>query len=172
MVGKYSADFYSLNGLCIESHKRREHLSPEDLLKNKQMVESLTKGGGGAISPSGGAGGTMPGDPPIRRSTLTPPEPPDVTWEDYIGAEAGSAPVIARERKSKHNSKSFRATVAMVSFCNRMCNRSVISIKGLLDYAIKISATWVACKKLQPRIARPITLRIQHQAIFKRVSVI
>ena len=46
------------------------------------------------------------------------------------------------------------------------------SLKGLLDYAIKIAATWVACKKLHARIARPFTLRIQHRAIFKRVSVI
>ena len=42
-------------------------------------------------------------------------------------------------------------------------------LKRLLDYAIKIAATWVACQKLQARIARPFTLRIQHQAIFKRV---
>ena len=40
-------------------------------------------------------------------------------------------------------------------------------LKGLLDYAIKIAATWVACKKLHARIARPFTLRIQHRAIFK-----
>ena len=46
------------------------------------------------------------------------------------------------------------------------------SVKGLLDYAIKIAATWVACKKLHARIARAFTLRIQHRAIFKRVSVI
>ena len=31
-------------------------------------------------------------------------------------------------------------------------------LKGLLDYAIKIAATWVACKKLHARIARPFTL--------------
>ena len=43
-----------------------------------------------------------------------------------------------------------------------------IFIKGLLDYAIKIAATWVACKKLHARIARPFTLRIQHRAIFKK----
>ena len=42
------------------------------------------------------------------------------------------------------------------------------SVKGLLDYAIKIAATWVACKKLHARIARPFTLRIQHRAIFKK----
>ena len=43
---------------------------------------------------------------------------------------------------------------------------SYVILKGLLDYAIKIAATWVACKKLNARIARPFTLRIQHQAIF------
>ena len=37
-------------------------------------------------------------------------------------------------------------------------------LKGLLNYAIKIAATWVACKKLHARIARPFTLRIQHQS--------
>ena len=42
-----------------------------------------------------------------------------------------------------------------------------LTFKGLLDYGIKIAATWVACKKLHARIARPFTLRIQHQAIFK-----
>ena len=47
------------------------------------------------------------------------------------------------------------------------------SVKGLLDYAIKIAATWVACKKLHAKIARPFTLRIYHRAIFKTsVSVI
>ena len=49
---------------------------------------------------------------------------------------------------------------------------TVVFIMGLLDYAIKIAATWVACKKLHARIARPFTLRIQHRAIFERVSVI
>ena len=40
-------------------------------------------------------------------------------------------------------------------------------IWGLLDYAIKIAATWVACKNSHARIARPFTLRIQHRTIFK-----
>ena len=45
-------------------------------------------------------------------------------------------------------------------------------LKGLLDYAIKIAATWVACKKLHARIAQPLTLNIQQRAICKRVSEI
>lgn len=44
-VGNFLADFYSVNGLVLESRKRREHLSEEDILRNKAIVESLSKGG-------------------------------------------------------------------------------------------------------------------------------
>ena len=44
---------------------------------------------------------------------------------------------------------------------------SLSNLKGFLDYAIKIAATWVACEKLHAKIARPFTLGIQHRAIFK-----
>lgn len=44
-VGNFVADFYSVNGLVLESRKRREHLSEEDILRNKAIMESLSKGG-------------------------------------------------------------------------------------------------------------------------------
>lgn len=44
MVGPFNADFYQINGMVLESRKRREHLSEEDLQKNKAIIESLTKG--------------------------------------------------------------------------------------------------------------------------------
>ena len=43
MVGPYQAEFYSINGLALESRKRREHLTQEDLRNNKALIESLTK---------------------------------------------------------------------------------------------------------------------------------
>lgn len=43
-VGPFQADFYQINGMVLESRKRREHLSEEDLQKNKAIMESLTKG--------------------------------------------------------------------------------------------------------------------------------
>lgn len=43
-VGNFLADFYSVNGLVLESRKRREHLSEEDILRNKAIMESLSKG--------------------------------------------------------------------------------------------------------------------------------
>jgi len=44
-VGNFLADFYLVNGLVLESRKRREHLSEEDILRNKAIMESLSKGG-------------------------------------------------------------------------------------------------------------------------------
>lgn len=44
MVGSFEADFYVINGMLLESRKRREHLSEEDIQKNKAIMESLAKG--------------------------------------------------------------------------------------------------------------------------------
>ncbi|XP_076063246.1 ankyrin repeat domain-containing protein 13C isoform X2 [Oratosquilla oratoria] len=104
MVGKFNADFYSLNGLTIESRKRREHLSEEDLQKNKAIMESFTRGGAQPFDPN---------QEPIRRASLEPPQPQDVTWEEYIKAESGNPPSLARTLKCKETAKSFKATVAM-----------------------------------------------------------
>ena len=43
-LGKFQADFYSVNGMVLESRKRREHLTEEDLQKNRQIIESFNKG--------------------------------------------------------------------------------------------------------------------------------
>jgi hypothetical protein len=44
MVGNYSADFYVINGMVLETRKRREHLSTDDLRKNKALLENFAKG--------------------------------------------------------------------------------------------------------------------------------
>lgn len=44
MVGPFHAECYQIDGMVLESKKRREHLSEEDLQKNKAIMESLTKG--------------------------------------------------------------------------------------------------------------------------------
>ena len=45
--GNYMADVYSVNGMVLESRKRREHLSEEDLQKNKAFIDSFSKGNPG-----------------------------------------------------------------------------------------------------------------------------
>ena len=49
MVGNFDSDFYHINGMVLESRKRREHLTQEDLQKNKALVESFTKGSAQAL---------------------------------------------------------------------------------------------------------------------------
>lgn len=45
MAGQYDAELYTVHGLTLESRKRREHLSIDDLQKNKAIFDSFTKGG-------------------------------------------------------------------------------------------------------------------------------
>ncbi|KAJ7401493.1 ankyrin repeat domain-containing protein 13C-like protein [Pitangus sulphuratus] len=102
-VGNFLADFYLVNGLVLESRKRREHLSEEDILRNKAIMESLSKGGN-----------LMEQNfEPVRRQSLTPPSPNTITWEEYISAESGKAPHLGRELVCKESKKTFKATIAM-----------------------------------------------------------
>ncbi|XP_030851560.1 ankyrin repeat domain-containing protein 13C-B [Strongylocentrotus purpuratus] len=103
LVGSFYADFYDVGGVIIESRKRREHLSDEDIQRNKSAVESISKG-----SPS------VDCFPTQRRPSL--PRPPEsvMTWEEYSGAERGRAlTLLGRPQISKEMRKMFKATVAM-----------------------------------------------------------
>ncbi|XP_036410620.1 ankyrin repeat domain-containing protein 13C-like [Megalops cyprinoides] len=102
-VGSFLADFFSVNGLVLESRKRREHLSEEDILRNKAFMESWSKGGN-LIEHT---------YEPVRRQSLTPPPPNTLSWEEYITAENGRAPHLGRELVCKESKKNFKATVAM-----------------------------------------------------------
>uniref|UniRef100_A0A3Q3FJT0 Ankyrin repeat domain 13C n=1 Tax=Kryptolebias marmoratus TaxID=37003 RepID=A0A3Q3FJT0_KRYMA len=102
-VGNFLADFYSVNGLVLESRKRREHLSEEDILRNKAIMESLSKGGN-LIDQNFES---------TRRQSLTPPSPNTISWEEYITADNGKAPHLGRELVCKESKKNFKATIAM-----------------------------------------------------------
>ncbi|XP_068460183.1 ankyrin repeat domain-containing protein 13C-like [Clinocottus analis] len=102
-IGNFLADFYAVNGLVLESRKRREHLSEEDILRNKAIMESLSKGG--SISEQNFE--------PARRLSLTAPAPNTISWEEYISAEQGKPPHLGRDLVCKESKKNFKANVAM-----------------------------------------------------------
>ncbi|XP_035031901.1 ankyrin repeat domain-containing protein 13C isoform X1 [Hippoglossus stenolepis] len=119
-VGNFLADFYSVNGLVLESRKRREHLSEEDILRNKAIMESLSKGGNlieqnfernHQSSPETVLSRWNLG--PVRRQSLTPPSPNTISWEEYISSDNGRAPHLGRELTCKESKKNFKATIAM-----------------------------------------------------------
>ncbi|KAK6180317.1 hypothetical protein SNE40_012497 [Patella caerulea] len=100
MVGNFKADFYAVNNMTLESRKRREHLSSEDIQKNKAIIENISKGGWDNCEFD-------------RRQSLPPPPVPNVSWEDYISFNPGNPPTLGRTPIAKENSKGFRATIAM-----------------------------------------------------------
>lgn len=110
MVGQFVADFYHIGGLYFESRKRREHLTNEDLQKNKAIIESLTRG-----NVSNGLPIDNYSEPPPRRKSLPPPPKCKATWEEYINSPPNKPPTLGREIICKGSIKSLKATLAMVS---------------------------------------------------------
>lgn len=103
-MGPYQAQFYTIGGMVLESRKRREHLTPEDLRKNKALMETLTKGSSSSLADSNGE--------PIRRLSLSPPPKVNISWDEYVNSS--QQPHLGRPIQCKDMSKTFKATVAMV----------------------------------------------------------
>lgn len=104
VAGLYKSDIYTITGLVLESRKRREHLSTDDLQKNKAIIESLTKGNTQNLDTNG---------EPVRRASLNPPPNCSVDWMSYISSPLGQYPSLGRELVYKESSRNFRATIAM-----------------------------------------------------------
>ncbi|KAJ8981934.1 hypothetical protein NQ317_002105 [Molorchus minor] len=105
VAGQYESELYTVHGLMLESRKRREHLSSDDLQKNKAILESFTKGGNFQNFDQNGA--------PVRRNSLLPPPEKKTTWEEYMNSESNNYPRLGRDPVYKESSKSFKATIAM-----------------------------------------------------------
>jgi hypothetical protein len=127
MVGPFMSDFYLISGLYLESRKRREHLTDEDLQKNKAMIESLTKGN---TSASAVAIDNTNGEQIIqRRKSLPPPTPRNISWEEYMSSTPGQHSPLGRELICKETVKAFKATLAMVLIIYLCSFHSYISNK-------------------------------------------
>ena len=109
LVGAFEADFYKVTGLTLVTKKRREHLSDEDLRKNKMMREAISHGESTdkifeECSTQSGL---------VQRSSLPPPTPPPVTWAEYSKAPVGTIPHLGRPKREKVTQKSFEATLGI-----------------------------------------------------------
>lgn len=107
VAGQYESELYSVHGLVLESRKRREHLSHDDLQKNKAILESFTKGSNNQNFDQHGV--------PVRRTSLSPPPDKSVTWDEYLTADVNNYARLGRELVYKESTKSFKATIAMSS---------------------------------------------------------
>ncbi|CAH3130057.1 unnamed protein product [Pocillopora meandrina] len=104
MVGPYMSEVYSINGMLLISRKRREHLSEEDVVKNKALIDNLSKGGGNIMD-------SLPET--TRRSSLNPPPKTDMSWDEYLLYDTDRLPPIGRPMVLKEDKKTVKAHVAM-----------------------------------------------------------
>jgi hypothetical protein len=105
MVGTYNTNYYNVDNLILVSKKRREHLTPEDIKNNKTYLQSFTHGK------------QIPDENKItafqHRTSLPPPTPPSVTWEEYIFAPTSQYPHLGRQMDVKCTQKSFKAGIGL-----------------------------------------------------------
>ncbi|XP_068728183.1 ankyrin repeat domain-containing protein 13C-B-like [Montipora capricornis] len=104
MIGPYHSNVYSINGMLLISRKRREHLTDEDVIKNKALVETLSKGNGNIMD-------SLPET--TRRSSLHPPPKSDLTWDEYLLYDSERLPRMGRKIVLKEDRKAVKCQVAM-----------------------------------------------------------
>lgn len=135
-VGKYNAAWYNFNNVFLVTRKRREHLTEEDLKRNKIAYKSalnVLKFGkkpnlrdledassqdydedeenNDTHSDNQKDDGNE--DEVQHRDSLSPPPSTNVTWSQYCLADAGNHPTLGREPKFKVVKTAFKAGVAM-----------------------------------------------------------
>ena len=101
-IGKYSATFYHWSGMVLKIYKRRDHLTAEQVHKNKHVLSDFYTGG---VIP--GISGDM--EARSRVADLKPPEDADGTFEEYLAGDC----VVGRPMKVKSQSKHFKGSLAM-----------------------------------------------------------
>ena len=82
----------SINGMVLETRKRREHLSTEDVQKNKALLENFAKGNAQYLEQQQqqqSQNGEIQ-----RKESLGPPPKRNVTWAEYIQSPSGHYPVL------------------------------------------------------------------------------
>ena len=167
MVGTYNATFYHVNGIALETRKRREHLSKEDLRKNKALLENFAKGHVHHEDENGES--EFP-----RKESLPPPAENKVTWLEYIAASAGSPPPLGRPLVCKESSKGFKATVAMSEdfplSVEMLLNILEVSFRRTLNLGPAVMKS-PSCANVVPVPKIHILLYIVENSLFKKDTI-
>ncbi len=156
LVGTYNANFYSINGMVLETRKRREHLSNDDLLKNKALLENFTKGNAQYLEEQQ----QLQNGEAKRKESLAPPPVRDVTWSEYIQSPPGQHPVLGRTPRCKESSRAFKATVAM-------SEDFPLTVDMLLNVLEVLIIIFVLILNLFLSLLIPIRLSLRNSSIFK-----
>lgn len=108
-VGQFPADFYKLSGISLVTRKRREHLSEDDIKKNKVLKEAFSR----SENTEKLLENCDDTESFEQRSSLPKPPRPDLTWKQYIEHSVKSPPQLGRPKKEKNSRKEFEATLGI-----------------------------------------------------------
>lgn len=137
-VGRFNVASYDFTNVFLVTRKRREHLSEEDLKRNKLAYRSAVhifkfgekpqpqhnrndgddsdqrNGQDGKAEEDGDEvdDGDEDEDEVVHRESLPPP-PTNVTWQTYNQSEPGEYPNLGRKQNCKVVKKAIKASVAM-----------------------------------------------------------
>jgi hypothetical protein len=127
-VGEYSTDVYNVTELILISRKRTEHLTEEDVRKSEEMKERLEKG---MISTKDLE---EEDEEEQRRSSLTPPSPSHVTWDQYSSAAIGSPPCLGRSWELKVDRKYYKASISVTEQCPIQMTKLLDILEVIVPY--------------------------------------
>jgi len=116
-IGEMECEVFNVQGMTVVSQKRREHLSEEDVKKNKEMVEAFQRGDTSLMENDKTQ--TFP-----RKESLSPPTKNSCTWKEYISAER--LPTLGRAIQLTESKKALKVNVWM-------CQDFPLSVKLLLN---------------------------------------
>lgn len=133
-IGDYQAAIYNFDNVFLVTRKRREHLTDEDMKRNKMAYKaaiSIFKFGKKPVledlGPANEDGDDEENindnysdrqrddqpDEVEHRPSLAPPPACNITWEEYLGSKPGEFPILGRKHKCKTSTTAFKASVAM-----------------------------------------------------------
>lgn len=116
-IGEMECEVYNVQGMTVVSQKRREHLSDEDVKKNKEMVEAFQRGDTSLMENDKHQ--VFP-----RKESLPPPPKTTISWEGY--ASSDKLPVLGRNVQLTESKKALKVNVWM-------CQDFPLSVKLLLN---------------------------------------
>lgn len=106
-IGRFSADIYRIRGLTFRSRKRREHLSEDDIKKNKALREALSKGENAEVLEQVDAGNIE------SRRSLPAPAKLTLSWAEYIASLPGQHEALGRKMIMKTNTRTFDPVIGV-----------------------------------------------------------
>ncbi|XP_066924704.1 ankyrin repeat domain-containing protein 13C-like [Clytia hemisphaerica] len=103
VIGKVSCDVYHVHGMNLISKKRREHLSEEDMRKNKELSEAFHRGDTMLME-------NEKCQPLTRKNSLTPPMENPWSFVNYIES---SGLYLGRDPRQTESKKTIKGNVWM-----------------------------------------------------------